>query len=136
MSIPVGATDCHYHLFDQRLPRQNGHTGIWGTVDGYRLLQRLVLSRSFVASPSSYDFDYNCLVDARDALGDISHRSLRSNKTPAMFRTSATSTCLAGFKHFVGRAVRTTAVGLSNTANLGADRLFSHAGLISFSKWN
>jgi predicted TIM-barrel fold metal-dependent hydrolase len=73
MVIPVGATDCHHHIFDPRFPRPNGRTGIWGTVDDYRLLRRrLGLSRSVIASPSSYGFDNSCLVDALDALGDTS----------------------------------------------------------------
>ncbi|MDM0108422.1 amidohydrolase family protein [Variovorax sp. J22R24] len=68
--VPIGATDCHHHIFDPRFPRPNGRTGIWGTVDDYRQLQRrLGLSRSVIASPSSYGFDNRCLVDALDAFG-------------------------------------------------------------------
>jgi predicted TIM-barrel fold metal-dependent hydrolase len=71
--VSVGATDCHHHIFDPRFPRPNGRTGIWGTVDDYRLLRRrLGLSRSVIASPSSYGFDNRCLVDALDALGETS----------------------------------------------------------------
>jgi D-galactarolactone isomerase len=73
MPIPIGATDCHHHIFDPRFPRPNGRSGIWGTVDDYRLLRRrLGLSRSVIASPSSYGFDNSCLVDALDVLGDTS----------------------------------------------------------------
>ncbi|MDM0115439.1 hypothetical protein QTI66_25040 [Variovorax sp. J22R133] len=72
-AVPVGATDCHHHIFDPRFPRPNGRTGIWGTVEDYRLLQRrLGLSRSVIASPSSYGFDNRCLVDALDAFGNSS----------------------------------------------------------------
>jgi len=73
IGIPVGATDCHHHIFDPRFPRPNGRKGIWGTVDDYRLLRRrLGLSRSVIASPSSYGFDNACLVDALDQLGATS----------------------------------------------------------------
>ena len=72
-AVPVGATDCHHHIFDPRFPRPNGRKGIWGTVDDYRLLRRrLGLSRSVIASPSSYGSDNSCLVDALDQLGDTS----------------------------------------------------------------
>src|SRR5262249_71996 len=47
--------------------------GIWGTVDDYRLLRRrLGLSRSVIASPSSYGFDNRCLVDALEQFGESS----------------------------------------------------------------
>ncbi|MBV9890265.1 MAG: amidohydrolase family protein, partial [Rhizobacter sp.] len=73
LAMPVGATDCHHHIFDPRFPRPNGRTGIWGTVDDYRLLRRrLGLSRSVIASPSSYGFDNSCLVDALDKFGETS----------------------------------------------------------------
>ena len=73
VAVPVGATDCHHHIFDPRYPRPNGRTGIWGTVGDYRLLRRrLGLSRSVIASPSTYGFDNRCLVDALDTLGDSS----------------------------------------------------------------
>jgi predicted TIM-barrel fold metal-dependent hydrolase len=71
MALPTGATDCHHHIFDPRFPRPNGRKGIWGTVDDYRVLRRR-LSRSVIASPSSYGFDNTCLVDALDQLGESS----------------------------------------------------------------
>jgi len=73
MAMPVGAADCHHHIFDPRFPRPNGRPGIWGTVADYRLLRRrLGLSRSVVVSPASYGFDNSCLVDALDQLGSSS----------------------------------------------------------------
>src|SRR4030095_11711410 len=39
VAAPLGATDCHHHIFDPRFPRPNGRTGIWGTADDYRLLR-------------------------------------------------------------------------------------------------
>lgn len=69
-AVPVGAVDCHHHIFDPRFPRANSRSGIWGTVDDYRRLkQRLGVRRSVVVSPQSYGFDNRCLVDALDALG-------------------------------------------------------------------
>jgi predicted TIM-barrel fold metal-dependent hydrolase len=71
--MPVGATDCHHHIFDPRFPRPNGRKGVWGTVAEYRLLRRrLGLSRSIVTSPGSYEFDNSCLVDALDQLAGTS----------------------------------------------------------------
>ena len=69
--VPVGAVDCHHHIFDPRFPRANSRSGIWGSVDDYRALKRrLGISRSIVVSAQSYGFDNRCLVDALDALGD------------------------------------------------------------------
>jgi len=73
LAMPVGATDCHHHIFDPRFPRPNGRKGVWGTVADYRLLRRrLALSRSIVTSPGSYEFDNSCLVDALDQLAGTS----------------------------------------------------------------
>ena len=73
LSMPVGATDCHHHVFDPRFPRPNGRQGVWGTVGDYRMLRRrLGLSRSVVVSPASYEFDNSCLLDALDQLGPTS----------------------------------------------------------------
>lgn len=71
---PVGATDCHIHIFDPRFPRKvaMAHTAPeWGTVADYRLFQRrLGLSRVVIVSPTSYGFDNACLIDALDAFGE------------------------------------------------------------------
>lgn len=73
-AAPVGATDCHIHIFDPRFPRAvklAANVPVWATVADYRLLQRrLGLSRVVVVSPSSYGFDNSCLVNALDTLGD------------------------------------------------------------------
>lgn len=71
---PVGATDCHIHIFDPRFPRKvaMAHTAPeWGTVADYGLFQRRVgLSRVVIVSPTSYGFDNGCLIDALDAFGE------------------------------------------------------------------
>lgn len=69
--LPLGAVDCHHHIFDPRFPRPNGRKGIWGTVDDYKALKRrLGLTGSVIASPSSYEFDNRCLLDALEHLGE------------------------------------------------------------------
>ncbi len=68
---PVGATDCHMHIFDHRFPVISGRNPPEGTVDDYRkLMTRLGISRCVVVSPSSYGTDNRCLVDALKTLGD------------------------------------------------------------------
>lgn len=68
---PVGAVDCHMHIFDPRFPVRPGRTPSWGTVDDYlRLRRRLGLSRCIVVAPSSYGFDNSCLLDALARFGD------------------------------------------------------------------
>lgn len=67
MAVPVGATDCHHHIFDPRFP---GRTRAIGTVDDYRLFKRrLGLTRSVVVAPHSYGTDNRCLLDALEAFG-------------------------------------------------------------------
>jgi D-galactarolactone isomerase len=66
-AAPVGATDCHHHIFDPRFPRPADAKGIWATMGDYRLFRRrLGLSRSVIVSPSTYGFDNSCLIDALD----------------------------------------------------------------------
>lgn len=65
---PVGATDCHHHIFD---PRFSGRTRAVGTVDDYRLFKRrLGLTRSVVVAPNGFGTDNSCLLDALAAFGD------------------------------------------------------------------
>lgn len=67
-AIPLGATDCHHHIFDPRFP---GHMRTVGTVDDYRLFKRrLGLTRSVVVAPNGYGTDNRCLLDALAAFGE------------------------------------------------------------------
>lgn len=68
--LPVGAVDCHMHIFDPRFPFVPGRSPDYGTVADYRLFQkRMGLRRNIVVSPSSYGFDNSCLVDALRQFG-------------------------------------------------------------------
>jgi predicted TIM-barrel fold metal-dependent hydrolase len=125
--VPVGATDCHHHIFDPRFPRPNGRTGIWGTVDDYRLLRRrLGLSRSVIASPSSYGFDNRCLVDALDALGDTS-------RGVAAVRLDASDAELDGLHGHGVRGIRLYLIGETPTA---PDQFGAYAARIARLGWH
>jgi len=71
---PMGATDCHIHIFDRRFPRRvvlEANAAEWASVADYRLFQRrLGLTRVVIVSPTSYGFDNSCLVDALDCFGE------------------------------------------------------------------
>ena len=68
---PVGATDCHMHIYDPRFPLVPGRPGTVGTIADYRLFQRrLGLSRTLLVAPSGYGVDNSCLVEALQAFGD------------------------------------------------------------------
>lgn len=67
MVVPIGATDCHHHIFDPRFP---GRVRAVGTVNDYRLFKRrLGLTRSVVVAPHSFGTDNRCLLDALEAFG-------------------------------------------------------------------
>ncbi|KJC53292.1 amidohydrolase family protein [Bradyrhizobium sp. LTSP857] len=76
LSAPVGACDCHHHIYDGRFPvSPHWHQGFppGATVADYRNLQRrLGTSRSVVVQPSTYGVDNRCLVDALGQLGSAS----------------------------------------------------------------
>jgi len=127
MSLPACATDCHHHIFDPRFPRPNGRKGIWGTVDDYRLLRRrLGLSRSVIASPSSYGFDNACLVDALDALGETS-------RGIAALRLDDSDAELDRLHHHGVRGIRLYLIGDSPTA---PDQFSSYAARIARLGWH
>jgi len=60
--LPVGATDCHHHIFDRtRHPHRPHHA----TEEDYRRFkQRLGISRNVVIAPSSYGDDNTVLMRA------------------------------------------------------------------------
>lgn len=67
---PVGATDCHHHIFDPRFERPEAGRGGKATVDDYRLFKRrLGLSRSVIVAASYHGVDNRGLVDALGELG-------------------------------------------------------------------
>ncbi len=67
---PLGATDCHHHIFDARYSREGQPKPADATVEDYALFKRrLGLSRSVVVAPSNYGTDNSCLVDALEKMG-------------------------------------------------------------------
>ena len=73
LALPAGATDCHHHIYDARVPVDPRATlrPADALVSDYRLLQkRLGTSRSVVVQPSTYGTDNRCLVDALHQMGD------------------------------------------------------------------
>ncbi len=62
---PVSATDCHFHIFDDRFQTRPGGRKLSAPVPAYRLVQKaLGLSRGVIVAPSSYGYDNACLFDA------------------------------------------------------------------------
>lgn len=69
--VPVGAVDCHHHIFDPRFPKPSKPMRAVGTVDDYTLLKRrLGIARSVVVAAASYGTDNACLLDALHRFGD------------------------------------------------------------------
>ena len=68
---PVGATDCHIHIFNPLFPRVIGKVAPDSTVEDLLLLRRrLGLSRTVVVHPSTYGDDNRALFDALERLGE------------------------------------------------------------------
>ncbi|MBK4998231.1 amidohydrolase family protein [Pseudomonas sp. S31] len=70
--VPVGACDCHHHIYDPRFPTVPGAklTPPPATVADYRRLQqRLGTTRNVVVTPSAYGTDNRCLIDALEQFG-------------------------------------------------------------------
>lgn len=68
--LPVGAVDCHHHIFDPRFQKASDPRVYSAIVEDYVLFKRrLGLSRSIVVAPSNYGTDNACLLDALDQLG-------------------------------------------------------------------
>ncbi|MGA0599278.1 amidohydrolase family protein [Caulobacter sp. KR2-114] len=67
---PVGATDCHHHIFDPRFERPEVGRGGKATVEDYRLFKRrLGLSRSVIVAASYHGTDNRGVVAALEHLG-------------------------------------------------------------------
>jgi predicted TIM-barrel fold metal-dependent hydrolase len=74
---PIGATDCHHHIFDTRFEREGQPHPAPATVDDYILFKRrLGITRSIIVAPSNYGTDNSCLVDALERFGTASARGV------------------------------------------------------------
>ncbi len=68
--LPVGAVDCHHHIFDRRFQKDTEPRVPSATVQDYTVFKRrLGLSRSVIVAPSNYGTDNACLLDALDQFG-------------------------------------------------------------------
>jgi len=75
--LPLGATDCHHHIFDPKYPEKPGlhplpdaYKATPPDLAAYRQLQkRLGLTRSVFVAPSNYGDDNSLLLDAIRAVG-------------------------------------------------------------------
>ena len=82
--LPLGATDCHHHIFDPRFPEHQGvlplepaYRTLAPDVHAYRLFKRrLGLTRSVLIAPSNYGDDNACLIDALQAFGPDAARGV------------------------------------------------------------
>ena len=72
--LPVGACDCHMHVFDPAYPFAATATvmpRVSSTLPDYLQLQEaLGLTRAVVVQSTAYGFDNRCLLDALRVLGD------------------------------------------------------------------
>ena len=70
--IPIGATDCHMHIFDARyrLSSRRTYTPAPAPLGQYRKVAgALRLTRAVVVQPSAYGTDNSCTLDAVECLG-------------------------------------------------------------------
>jgi predicted TIM-barrel fold metal-dependent hydrolase len=70
---PVGACDCHFHVFDARFPAFAGAAlkSADALVPDYlRLRDRLGIARGVIVTPSTYGTDNACTLDAMAKLGE------------------------------------------------------------------
>jgi predicted TIM-barrel fold metal-dependent hydrolase len=76
---PLGAADCHHHIYDSRFPVDPNATLKPGdaTVADYRMLQkRIGTTRHVVVQPSTYGVDNRCLLDALGQFGTKTARGV------------------------------------------------------------
>jgi D-galactarolactone isomerase len=72
LKAPPNACDCHMHIYDSRFPvAPNAKLRpADATTDDYRLFQkRIGTTRNVVVTPSTYDTDNSCALDAMAKLG-------------------------------------------------------------------
>jgi D-galactarolactone isomerase len=73
LKAPVGACDCHIHIYDPAMPlapTANGPGPAWADVAAYRAIQgQLGTSRAVVVQPTAYGTDNRCTLAAIAALG-------------------------------------------------------------------
>ncbi|KAF1020044.1 MAG: 2-pyrone-4,6-dicarbaxylate hydrolase [Paracidovorax wautersii] len=70
--IPLGACDCHVHVYDHRFPAAPGARLLPpdASVQDLRALQqRIGTTRTVLVTPSTYGSDNRCMLAALDALG-------------------------------------------------------------------
>ncbi|WP_052363165.1 amidohydrolase family protein [Bradyrhizobium sp. DOA9] len=70
-AAPVGAVDCHHHVFDPTFPVPSGSLTTIGTKHDYALFRRRIgLSRSVLIGASTYGTNNDCFFDALRFFGD------------------------------------------------------------------
>ncbi|MBR1175326.1 amidohydrolase family protein [Bradyrhizobium sp. KB893862 SZCCT0404] len=70
-AAPVGAVDCHYHVFDPAFPPPSGSLTTIGTKHDYALFRRRIgLSRSVLIGASTYGLNNDCFFDALRFFGN------------------------------------------------------------------
>jgi D-galactarolactone isomerase len=68
--MPIGACDCHMHIYDQRFPARPHVVMRVGPVPVYReVCKSLGIGRMVVVQPVAYGFDNACTLDAMSQLG-------------------------------------------------------------------
>ena len=73
VGIPVGACDCHVHVFDPRFPYAASRTftpGVARLADLEDHLNVLGIERVVIVQPSTYGTDNSCTMEAADKLGN------------------------------------------------------------------
>src|ERR1700693_4161211 len=110
---PLGATDCHHHIYDSRFAVAPGVAQKPGdaTVAEYRVLQkRIGTTRNVVVLPSAYGVDNSCLVDALAKFGSKNTRGV------AVVNTGVTDAELQPLHRAGVRGIRLTRAPAGATA--------------------
>lgn len=72
IALPMGAVDCHHHIYDTRFPADERATLVppEALVEDYEQLKlRLGFTRHVIVQPSTYGTDNRCLLDALARFG-------------------------------------------------------------------
>ncbi|MEJ8850056.1 amidohydrolase family protein [Variovorax rhizosphaerae] len=77
-SLPAGATDCHFHIFDARFPTAAGRQArASATVADYLSFHDgLGLARGVVVAPSTYGHSNECLFESMERFGSRDFRAV------------------------------------------------------------
>lgn len=146
IKAPIGAADCHIHIYDPRFqPPVTRVTN--ATVEDYRLLQkRLGLSRVVIVQPRNYAVDNNVTLDAITQLGtehargiavvhpDVADAELKRLDAGGIrgirFTVADPSTAVVSVDMIEPLARRIAALGWHVQLNMPVEEIIAHAAML------